>query len=179
MLGRMGEQTLAAWNSLPPEAAAQAILPSCGSHAWSWKVAARRPVENADELEAIAAEVWLSLDAPDWEQAFAAHPRIGEASAAADAGAQSLAWSAEEQRAALAGPEDGALAALADANRRYEQRFGRLFLICASGKSSAEILSQLELRLPNDAAIERQTAAREQQKIMLLRLRRWLRQGMA
>lgn len=177
MLGRMEDDTLARWNALLPEAAAQAMLPCCGSRAWARAMAARRPLASAGDVLALSGAVWRDLRPEDWDEAFASHPRIGEAKPALEAGAQSLAWSAREQGAARASATPDADRALAEANRRYEARFGRVFLICASGRTAAEMLAELEARMGNDAATELAIAAEEQRRITDLRLARWLREG--
>ncbi len=166
---------LAHWNSLSLEAAANAILPCCGSRAWATALAAKRPILNERILLEAATTIWRSLPEAAWQEAFDNHPRIGERHAQAEATAQSLAWSAQEQRAAT--PEPSVKQALAEANRRYEQRFGRIFIICATGKTSAEILAALESRMNNPPALELLEAAEQQRQITNLRLCRWLEQN--
>src|SRR5882762_8383238 len=116
------------------EDAAKEILPCCGSHAWSAGVAALRPIANEDELLTVSDRVWRSLPQRDRQQAFDSHPRIGEREASHAATAQSLQWSAGEQSAAME-DSNAIKARLAAANRAYEAKFGRIFIICASGKS--------------------------------------------
>lgn len=173
MLARMGEDALTHWNALPADAASEAVLPCCGSRAWAKTMAARRPIQNPEQLLAVASEVWCALPEPDWQEAFRSHPRIGERHAAA-ATARSSAWSAEEQRAAATSDVAEQLAA---ANRRYEQRFGRTFLICATGKTAPQILASVEQRLHHSPDQELRIAAEEQRRITELRLRRWLAEG--
>ncbi len=172
----MNEQSsspvLTRWNSLDADAAASEILPCCGSRAWANAVAAHRPFATPGELFAASDSVWLALDESAWREAFASHPRIGQQHAAA-ATAQSLAWSSEEQRAA-AGPDAAARLALAEGNRQYEERFGRIFIVCAAGRSATEILAILQRRMHNTAAAEMLEAAEQQRQITQLRLRRWL-----
>lgn len=170
----MEEDALTQWNALTPDAAAQAILPCCGSFAWARCMAKQRPIRNAEQLLEIAGEVWRGLPEGDWQDAFQSHPRIGERTAPPGATARSSAWSAEEQRSATT-PD--AAEQLASANHRYEQRFGRTFLICATGKTAPEILVALEERLGNDALTELWIAAEEQQRITELRLRQWMAEG--
>jgi 2-oxo-4-hydroxy-4-carboxy-5-ureidoimidazoline decarboxylase len=163
--------TLAAWNALDPAAAAQAILPCNGSLAWAEGVAALRPFTSIDPLLAASDKVWLGLSHKAWQHAFDSHPRIGERHAKS-ASAASLALSATEQSAAQLNAETEA--ALIAANRTYEQKFGRIFLVCASGKTAAEMLAILERRLANDPATELHEAAEQQRQITQLRLRKWL-----
>lgn len=159
------------WNGLAVEAAAEAILPCNGSRAWADGIAARRPYASADELSAAADGVWDSLEVRNWQEAFDSHPRIGQQHAAA-ATNQSLLWSQGEQAAASA--DETARAALRSANRAYEARFGRIFIVCATGKTAAEMLALLQQRMLNDAATELRVAAEEQRRITQIRLRKWL-----
>jgi 2-oxo-4-hydroxy-4-carboxy-5-ureidoimidazoline decarboxylase len=163
--------TLAAWNALDPAAAAQAILPCNGSLAWAEGVAALRPFTSIDPLLAASDKVWLGLSHKAWQHAFDSHPRIGEQHAKS-ASAASLALSAAEQSAAQLNQQTQA--ALAAANAVYEKKFGRIFLVCATGKTAAEMLAILERRLANDPATELHEAAEQQRQITQLRLRKWL-----
>ena len=173
MLARMEDDPLTHWNALPADAAAEAILPCCGSRAWANAMAARRPILRPEQLLAAAGEAWRALPEGDWQEAFRSHPRIGERHAAA-ASARSSAWSAEEQRTA-ATPDAGQQ--LATANRLYEQRFGRTFLICATGKTAPQILASLQQRLHHSPDEELRIAGEEQRHITELRLQRWLAEG--
>jgi 2-oxo-4-hydroxy-4-carboxy-5-ureidoimidazoline decarboxylase len=163
---------LAAWNDLDAVAAAREILPCCGSLAWAQAMAARRPLRSPQKLFEESDRIWVGLAEDDWREAFDSHPRIGQQHAR-DATAESLAWSSEEQREAMS-PDEAAKLALAEGNRRYEEKFGRIFIVCASGKSAAEILALLNARMQNDAATEMLEAAEQQRQITQLRLRRWL-----
>ena len=116
-------------------------------------------------------KVWNALPASDWQQAFDSHPRIGEHKAKA-ATAESLKWSADEQ--AAANPDDQLKAALAAANQAYEEKFGRIFIVCATGKTAEEMLAILNQRMANDPATELHEAAEQQRQITQLRLRKWL-----
>lgn len=180
--------TLAAihnWNDLDAHAAAETILPCNGSRAWASSVVALRPFETPEALFAAADSVWLALPESDWQQAFDSHPRIGEHKAKAatalspeakslstEAEAQSLQWSSAEQSTTQL--TAATQAALAAANCEYEARFGRIFIVCASGKSAAELLAILQSRLANDPRAELHEAAEQQRQITQLRLRKWL-----
>ena len=163
---------LALWNALNADDAAHDILPCCGSRAWATALAARRPFAEAAQLFLASDEVWAGLPEPAWYEAFASHPRIGQQHARS-ATAQSLTWSSAEQSAAMSEEETTKLA-LADANRQYEERFGRIFIVCASGKSAAEILGILNTRMQNSPEAELLEAAEQQRQITQHRLRRWL-----
>ncbi|WP_089843959.1 2-oxo-4-hydroxy-4-carboxy-5-ureidoimidazoline decarboxylase [Granulicella pectinivorans] len=161
---------LARWNGLDEETAAAEILPCCGSTAWARGVAALRPLETMEALSVTSDTVWAGLAREDWIEAFASHPRIGQTHAKATA--QSLAWSAREQGT----PDEIAKAKLAVGNARYEERFGRIFIVCATGKTSMEMLAILEGRLKNDDETEMLEAAEQQRLITQIRLRKWLEQ---
>ena len=168
-----GPDVLTRWNQLALEAAVAEVLPCCGSQVWARRLAERRPFTDAASLIAASDEIWNQLAAQDWLEAFSKHPRIGERKAPDAASAQSAAWSAQEQRDAAAASED-AKSALVEGNREYEKRFGRVFIVCASGRSAGEILDILRQRLQNDDATELRVAAEEQRKITNLRLKKWL-----
>jgi 2-oxo-4-hydroxy-4-carboxy-5-ureidoimidazoline decarboxylase len=166
-------RVLSHWNALPPDEAAREILPCCGSRAWASSMAARRPVEDVATLLATSDRIWRDLSAADWLEAFQSHPRIGETGRPSEASARSLDWSTQEQSHAREG-RDPLKQALAQGNREYEQRFQRIFIICATGKSADEILANLQQRLKNDEATELREAAEQQRQIAQIRLRKWL-----
>lgn len=146
----------------------------CGSSEWARRMAQLRPFRTVEQLLDSAGRVWEQLDERDWLEAFRRHPKIGEKKAAATQVPQSSAWAGEEQ----AGTQRAAakiLDALSHANRKYENRFGFIFIVCATGKSAAEMLALLEQRLHNSPAAEIRIAAEEQSKITRLRLEKLLR----
>ncbi len=161
------------WNSLDPESATGEILPCCGSQVWAEALTAKRPYTNEAALYETSDTIWRSLPEAAWQQAFDSHPRIGQKHAQTQATKESLRWSAQEQRTALSGDASAKLA-LEDANHRYEQRFNRIFIVCANGRSSSEILSILEARMNNDPQTELLETAEQQRQITQLRLHRWL-----
>jgi 2-oxo-4-hydroxy-4-carboxy-5-ureidoimidazoline decarboxylase len=156
-----------AWiHALSEKDACEAFLTCCGSRRWAEQMAARRPYADETQLLDTAGKVWHDLAPADWRQAFAAHPQIGDK---ANPSSKTAAWSAGEQ-AGVADAADATRAALADANRRYLEKFGWIFIVCATGKCADEMLSLLRQRLGNDPAEELRIAAAEQEKITLLRL---------
>jgi 2-oxo-4-hydroxy-4-carboxy-5-ureidoimidazoline decarboxylase len=136
-------------------------------------MASERPIQDEVSLLATSDVVWRSLAETDWLEAFRSHPRIGETCAENNGPAQSSAWSAQEQQKAATGDEAVKMA-LMWGNREYEQKFGRIFIVCATGISAGEILEILRRRLHNDEATELRQAAEEQRKIMHLRLKNWI-----
>jgi OHCU decarboxylase len=164
---------LARLNALAAAEAEGELLKCCGSHAWARQVAARRPFADESELMLAADEVWWSLGTDDWHEAFASHPKIGERKAVRTQGEQARAWSEQEQAGAR-DAEQATLDELAEANRTYEEKFGHIFIVCATGKTAAAMLALLHARLPNDPGVELHNAAAEQRKITRLRLEKLL-----
>jgi 2-oxo-4-hydroxy-4-carboxy-5-ureidoimidazoline decarboxylase len=115
---------LARWNSIAPTLAAEEILPCCGSRAWAAELAARRPIADEDHLLISSDAVWVGLPEAAWQEAFDSHPRIGQQKAKA-ATETSLGWSASEQSAAMSA-DNAAKLALAEGNKLYEEKFGRI-----------------------------------------------------
>ncbi len=168
----------ARWNFLPKAAAADEILPCCGSRAWADAMAARRPLPDEVKLLAASDEIWQTLTESEWVEAFGSHPRIGESrigesETSKAASPQSAAWSEQEQRN-VADANDALRTALAEANREYERRFDRIFIVCATGKSPEEILRILQRRINNDEPTELQEAVEQQRQITQIRLKKWL-----
>jgi allantoicase len=163
---------IAKLNALAPDGARAALRRCCGSSRWAEAMAAARPFEDLPAILRIAERTWWSLDEAAHREAFAAHPRIGEAGEAGEArvppGADA-AWSAGEQRAA-ATAGDQLAAELAEANRAYLERHGFLFIVCATGRTAEAMLEELRARTPGSRAGELRTAAEEQIKITRLRL---------
>jgi 2-oxo-4-hydroxy-4-carboxy-5-ureidoimidazoline decarboxylase len=162
--------TLERLNALPAPEAAEWLRSCCGSCRWVESMLLRRPFENLDALLAAADDAWRATGPADWDEAFAHHPRIGERHAAAPVSATARAWSAGEQ-GAVAGADSATRAAMAEANQAYERRFGRIYLVCAAGRSAEELLADIETRMRNDPEHERAVAMEEQRKIIRLRLR--------
>ena len=160
-------------NSLTKEEATAELLKCCGSTNWVRLVAASRPFRDERELFAATDRVWWSLNRVDWLEAFSSHPKIGEQKAESATPPEAQRWSEEEQASARAAARE-TLSALADANRVYEEKFGFIYIVCATGKSADEMLASLERRLGNDPDTELCVAAEEQRRIMQLRLRKLL-----
>jgi OHCU decarboxylase len=171
--GRQRNDILANWNETPFQKAAREILPCCGSTTWAGRLTERRPFVDDASLLTASNQIWLSLTPTDWLEAFRSHPRIGESTGSAARSAQSAAWSLEEQDRVTKADED-IKSALLDGNRAYEEKFGHIFIVCATGKSAAEILAILRRRMQNDKDTEMHEAAEEQRLITQLRLKKWL-----
>ena len=166
-------------DALPVEDARAALARCCGAAAWVEAMLAARPFRSNERLQQLAEQHWSALPEADVLDAFTHHPRIGEdmallraryAAQPKPAGAASgEAFSVGEQ-AGVAEASEQTLLALRDLNRAYEERFGFIFLVFASGKSADEMRALLEQRLANDRATELATARREHAKITALRL---------
>ena len=164
---------LARWHGLTNEEAAREILACCGSETWAASMASKRPISDEVSLIETSDAIWQGLGESAWLEAFGSHPRIGDSLAETNPTAQSSQWSEQEQRQAASADEAMKLA-LKWGNREYEQKFGRIFIVCATGKSASEILEILRRRLHNDEATELQQAAEEQRQIMHIRLKKWI-----
>ena len=159
------------FNSLPAERLEEQLLACCAAPGWGAEVAAKRPYGDRPAIIAAADAAARDLS---WDEVLAglsAHPRIGERATGDSAEA---AWSRREQSAAARSADEVTGAALVEANHAYEDRFGHVFLIFASGKAQAEILAAARERLGNDEPAERAIVAGELRKIALLRLERVL-----
>ncbi|GAA0574183.1 2-oxo-4-hydroxy-4-carboxy-5-ureidoimidazoline decarboxylase [Paractinoplanes ferrugineus] len=160
-----------AFNSLLAVRLEEELLACCAAPAWGATVVAKRPYRERSEILAVADAAARELAWPDVLVGLSAHPRIGER-AAGDS--KEAAWSRREQAAAGRSADESTKAALVEANRAYEKRFGHVFLIFASGRSQEEILAAARQRLANDEETERMVVRDELRKIALLRLERVL-----
>lgn len=149
-------------DALSPVDAERELLACCASPRWAAEVTARRPFGSADALQAAARDALVDADLDD---AMAGHPRIGDRSAAG---------SSRHEQGAVTTAADATLDALAAGNRAYEERFGHVYLVCASGRSAEDLLATLHDRLGNDPATERAVALAELAAINRIRLDRFL-----
>jgi len=160
-----------AWlDGVGEEDARAALERCCASTRWVAGMLALRPFGSSERLREAAHAVWSRLERADRLEAFAGHPPIGASLAALRARfATTHGWSSEEQ-SGVAGADDALLAALERGNRAYLERFGYIFIVCASGKTAAEMFALLSARLSNSPDVELAIAAAEQAKITELRL---------
>lgn len=159
---------------------ALAALSSCvGSKKWADALVDARPYADQDSLEETAARSSNELGPDDWIEAVSSHPRIGDRTSAqpSTTGRSServSEWASGEQSGTRSASHE-TLATLAAANAAYEQRFGYIFIVCATGKTSSEMIETCRKRLSNDPATELSVAADELRKIARLRLRKLTR----
>ena len=165
---------LARWNAADPTSAMNAMMNCCGAHRWAEAMAKHRPILTETDLHEAANRFWNMMTEQDWMEAFAHHPRIGERKASA-ASRQSSVWSAQEQSSTQTAA-DAVRAALAEGNACYEETFGFTYIVCATGKSTEEMLRILQNRLTNTHEAELREAAEQQRQIMHIRLTKWLEQ---
>jgi 2-oxo-4-hydroxy-4-carboxy-5-ureidoimidazoline decarboxylase len=156
---------LGEFNAATVEGATATLIACCDVPAWVDAVRDSRPYAEIADAFDVADKAARAFTPGDVDRALAAHPRIGEQASGSDTGAV---WSRQEQSGVSADTET--TVALADANRAYEERFDRVFLICATGLSAEEILAALRDRLGNDEATEAAVVAEELRRIALVRL---------
>nr|AKF43379.1 transthyretin-like S-allantoin synthase protein [Erodium foetidum] len=147
------------------------FLACCGSSKFAKEMALASPFSSLQAAVTTARDIWFNkVDVNGWLEAFDAHPQIGKSSPSNHKSETSAQWSKGEQSTALATATNSSLQELSDWNAQYRQKFGFVFLICASGRSTSEILAELKKRYPNRPIIEFEIAANEQMKITELRL---------
>jgi allantoicase len=159
-------------NTLDDKKARALALSFCGAEAFADAFIERRPFASMRELFEVAALSWWGLPPKAWLEAYAAHPRLGQKKKAASATKKSAGWSKGEQSGLHTHKE--LLARLEQQNAAYFKKFGFIFICYATGKSTAEVLEQLEERLPRSKASEIETAAQEQARITRLRIEKWI-----
>jgi 2-oxo-4-hydroxy-4-carboxy-5-ureidoimidazoline decarboxylase len=165
---------MALWRRIDDASPAEArrlLKECCGATRWVDGMVRRRPFGSHQAILGAARDVWWSLEPGDWREAFTHHPKIGDKEALRGKFQNTRALSEAEQSGVSSAP-DAVLVALAEGNRDYEERFGYIFIVCATGKSAQEMLALLQARITNDPATEIRIAAEEQAKITALRLSR-------
>ena len=158
--------TLAAFNAAAPEAAERDVLACCASRSFARMIVSGRPYRDPAALQDAVSAAFTALSWDDIVQSMDAHPRIGDR-------VPSGGWSAGEQSGAASASET-VRQALVDGNVAYEERFGYVFLICATGLSGQDMLDQLQVRLGHDPEAERAVVREELLKITQLRLAKLL-----
>lgn len=165
--------TLKDLNTLSPEQLQQTLRQCCGATAWIEKMKHEFPVADEESLLEAAARHWHNCSEEDWKEAFTHHPKIGDLHALQQKFASTAHWTSGEQ----AGTIDAStviLQAFAKGNMLYEDKFGYIFIVCATGRSAPEMLSLLTERLKNTPEDEIKIAMGEQEKITTIRLKKLL-----
>jgi 2-oxo-4-hydroxy-4-carboxy-5-ureidoimidazoline decarboxylase len=165
--------TLHELNTLPKPQLKEELMKCCGSSEWVNKMLPFFPADDLVELLEDAEEQWFKCTEEDWKEAFSHHPKIGDTESLKKKFASTATWASGEQ-AGINTASGEIMKALADGNRQYEEKFGYIFIVCATGKSAEEMLEMLLGRLSNDPKEEIEIAADEQNKITKLRLEKLL-----
>ena len=160
-------------NTLNKEQLKQELIRCCGSFAWVTKMLPFFPADDLVELLEDAEEQWYQCSKEDWKEAFSHHPKIGDIESLKKKFASTATWTSNEQGGINTAPQK-TIEALAEYNRKYEEKFGYIFIVCATGKSAEEMLAMLQIRLQNSPEAEIEIAADEQNKITKLRLEKLL-----
>lgn len=161
------------FNQLPEPEAEQALMQCCVSTRWIEGMIAARPFSTVADLHSSALQIWQTLAMPDYLEAFEGHPKIGDISSLKAKYASTKTLAAGEQSGADSADE-ATLTELAQLNHDYEARYGFIFIVCASGKSAAQMLEILRSRMDNSLMDELAIAAGEQAKITAIRLNKML-----
>jgi 2-oxo-4-hydroxy-4-carboxy-5-ureidoimidazoline decarboxylase len=156
-------------NELDPTGAQQLFLNCCGARRWAKEMTQGRPYASDQALFEKAAQAWEKLGSDDWLEAFGAHPKIGdiESLKAKYNATKNL---AESEQSGVAQASQQVLEELAAKNKEYEEKFGYIFIVCATGKTADEMLNILRSRIVNSPEKELKNAIEEQKKITRLRL---------
>jgi 2-oxo-4-hydroxy-4-carboxy-5-ureidoimidazoline decarboxylase len=156
-------------NELSDDAVAEMFRRCCGSETWVKKMLEAKPFASGEQLFDWSDKAFSELTRADWMDAFAAHPKIGDIKSLKEKYGATKNWAQNEQAGAT-GISDQVAEELASCNEKYLQKFGYIFIVCATGKSADQMLAMLKDRLDNEPDAELPIAGREQQKITHLRL---------
>jgi 2-oxo-4-hydroxy-4-carboxy-5-ureidoimidazoline decarboxylase len=165
--------TIQELNHLPQQQLKDELFKCCGSTAWVNKMITVFPVEDYVDLMEDAEEKWYECSEEDWREAFTHHPKIGDINSLKERFANTAGWASGEQAGVNAASNE-ILQKLSEGNRLYEERFGYIFIVCATGKRADEMLEILQSRLNNDAKREIEVAADQQMQITKIRLSKLL-----
>ena len=166
--------TLTDLNQLEETKLKAVLTNCCGASKWVNEMAGRFPFESEDALFKLAEKIWFEhCGKADWLEAFSHHPKIGDLKSLEKKFANTRDWSGQEQAGVNLATKE-VLKALAEGNKAYEEKFGYIFIVCATGKSASEMLAMLQNRLENDPKEEIHIAMQEQHKITEIRLNKLL-----
>jgi len=160
-------------NELSQQQAQQTFINCCSSQRWVEKMVSARPFESIASLQNVADDNWTNLSEEDFLQAFEGHPKIGDINSLKQKYASTQSIASGEQ-SLVADASETVIKELSQCNQDYREKFGFIFIVCATGKSADQMLDLLKQRLPNSRAIEIQNAAEEQRKIFQIRIKKQL-----
>ena len=164
--------TLHDFNTLPKDELVKQLMQCCGSKAWVERMLKNIPAEDMVEVLEDAEEEWWKCSSEDWKEAFSHHPKIGDLSK--ENKSEAAANLAAKEQSGVANASMDILEKLKSANKAYEDKFGYIFIVFASGKSAEEMLTILNMRLQNSPETEIEIAADEQNKNTKARLEKLL-----
>ena len=165
--------TLESLNALTSSEAMAQFELCCGASNWVRMMESNRPFNSTDNLFQKAESIWFSLSTDDWFEAFTHHPKIGNMDSLRNKFHNTKSLSENEQ-SGVNDASENTLINLAESNQLYEDKFGFIFIVCATGKSSKEMLALIKTRLENNSETEMKSAAIEQNKITQIRLQKLL-----
>ncbi|MCJ8270354.1 MAG: 2-oxo-4-hydroxy-4-carboxy-5-ureidoimidazoline decarboxylase [Psychrosphaera sp.] len=165
--------TLRELNQLSSAKAIEAFMQCCTASSWVEKMVASRPFTDVALMRVAAYLIWQGWADCDYLEAFEGHPKIGDVNSLRAKYANTKALASGEQSSVNEASEQ-VLNDLSQGNDDYFDKFGFIFIVCATGKSAAQMLALLQARLPNDRATELVNAAEEQRKIFHIRLEKLL-----
>ncbi len=165
--------SVANFNQFRPEDAVRILEQCCTSKRWIEQLVSSRPFPNREALLRKADDIWRQLEEEDYLEAFSGHPKIGDMKSLKEKYSNTKALAADEQSSLVAASES-VIINLMQKNEEYEKKFGFIFIVCATGKSAADMLSILLSRLSNSREVELRNASEEQRKIYQLRLEKLL-----
>lgn len=163
-------------NGISTESAQAAFSNCCTSQSWIDGMVAARPFDSLEQCHEMALSIWQGLGEKDFLQAFEGHPKIGDVTSLREKYAHTKKLASGEQSAVDSASEE-IIQQLSAGNTAYEQKNGFIFIVCATGKSAAEMLALLNQRLPNDRNSELKNAAAEQAKITAIRINKLIPNG--
>lgn len=165
--------TLAELNKLSLKQAKQAFFQCCTSSAWVKRMVNLRPFPDINTLKKQADITWQDLSHHDYFEAFEGHPKIGDVNSLREKYASTKGLAGDEQ-SSVKQADEKTLNALAKGNNDYQEKFGFIFIVCATGKSASQMSELLHKRLINDKSQEVINAAEEQRKIFQIRISKML-----
>lgn len=165
--------TISELNGLEPTSALAELNKCCGSARWAESTLKMRPFEKLEDLLFASDKAWSSCTVNDQLEAFSHHPKIGDVKSLQEKFATTKHWAGKEQ-SGVAEASTKVIERLAELNTLYEDRFGFIFIICASGQTANAMLAALEQRVQNNYDEELRIAAAEQHKITDIRLKKMI-----
>lgn len=158
--------TLRDFNKFKSDEADSLLMSCCCSSNWVFLMIQKFPFASEKEMVSTATDVWYNqCSSTDWLEAFSHHPEIGDVKSLTEK-------FAGKEQAAVAEASKETIQKLSGANAAYKNKFGFIFIVCATGKSAEEMLQLLNLRIKNTAADELNIAMGEQHKITLIRFKK-------